>query len=127
MWVALENTFSHRSKTREIRLKDDLQLMKQGTIFVLEYGCTFKVLCDQLHAIGRLVDGINKMHWFFQGVGSKFLSFSTVQMALTLLPCFTNLVPKAKSFELFQKSLEQTALSSMAFTTTNRNPAKSNQ
>jgi hypothetical protein len=31
VWIALENTFSHHSKAREIRLKDDLQLMKRGT------------------------------------------------------------------------------------------------
>uniref|UniRef100_A0A2N9HB18 Integrase catalytic domain-containing protein n=1 Tax=Fagus sylvatica TaxID=28930 RepID=A0A2N9HB18_FAGSY len=55
VWIALENTFSHRSKAREIRLKDDLQLMKRSTRSVSEYA---------------------------------------------------HLVPKAESFELFQKSLE---------------------
>lgn len=31
VWITLENTFSHRSKTREIHLMDDLQLIKRGT------------------------------------------------------------------------------------------------
>ena len=51
VWLALENTFSHHSKTRELRLKDDLQLLKRGTKPVAEYASTFKTLCDQLHAI----------------------------------------------------------------------------
>uniref|UniRef100_A0A2N9IZ37 Reverse transcriptase Ty1/copia-type domain-containing protein n=1 Tax=Fagus sylvatica TaxID=28930 RepID=A0A2N9IZ37_FAGSY len=63
VWTALENTFSHRSKAREIRLKDDLQLMKRGTRPVTAYARAFKALCDQLHAIGRPVDGTDKTHW----------------------------------------------------------------
>uniref|UniRef100_A0A2N9GCL0 Integrase catalytic domain-containing protein n=1 Tax=Fagus sylvatica TaxID=28930 RepID=A0A2N9GCL0_FAGSY len=106
VWIALENTFSHRSKAREIRLKDDLQLMKRSTRTVSEYARAFKTICDQLHAIGRAVDGTDKVHWFLHGLGLKFSSFSTAQMALTPLPCFADLVPKAESFELFQKSLE---------------------
>ena len=126
VWVALENTFSHRSKAREIRLKDDLQLMKRGARFVSEYARAFKALCNQLHAIGRPVDGTDKVHWFLRGLGSEFSSFSTTQMALTHLPCFADLVPKAKSFELFQKSLELAAPSPAVFVATNSNLAKSN-
>ena len=125
--VALENTFSHRSKAHEIRFKDDLQLMKRGTRSVLEYVRAFKALRDQLHAIGRPVDGTDKVHWFLRGLGSEFSSFSTTQMALTLLPCFADLVPKAESFELFQKSLEPAAPSPTVFIATNSNLAKSNQ
>jgi hypothetical protein len=62
VWIALENTFSHRSKAREIRLKDDLQLMKRGTRTISEYARAFKTICDQLHAIGRAVDGTDKVH-----------------------------------------------------------------
>ena len=127
VWVALENTFSHRSKAREIRLKDDLQLMKRGTRSVSEYARAFKALCNQLHAIGRPVDGTDEVHWFLRGLGSEFSCFSTAQMALTLLPCFADLVPKAESFEIFQKSLEPTAPSPTTFTATNRNSARSNQ
>ncbi|XP_042976266.1 uncharacterized protein LOC122307438 [Carya illinoinensis] len=31
VWLALENSFSHISKTRELHIKDDLQLIKRGT------------------------------------------------------------------------------------------------
>ncbi|XP_075666058.1 uncharacterized protein LOC142635884 [Castanea sativa] len=116
VWTALENTFSHRSKAREIRLKDDLQLMKRGTRSVTAYARAFKALCDQLHAIGRPVDGTDKVHWFLRGLGPDFSSFSTAQMAQTPLPCFSDLVSKAESFELFQKSLEPPAHSAAAFT-----------
>ena len=118
VWTALENTFSHRSKAREICLKDDLLLMKCGTRPVTAYARAFKALCDQLHAIGRPVDGTDKVHWFLRGLGPDFSSFSTAQMAQTPLPCFPDLVSKAESFELFQKSLESPAPSAAAFTAT---------
>jgi hypothetical protein len=116
VWTALENTFSHRSKAREIRLKDDLQLMKRGTCPVTAYARAFKALCDQLHAIGRPVDGTDKTHWFLRGLGPEFSSFSTAQMAQTPLPCFPDLISKAESFELFQKSLESPMPTAAAFT-----------
>ena len=77
VWIALENTFCHRSKAREIRLKDDLQLKKRSTRTVSEYARAFKAICDQLHAIGRAIDGTDKVHWFLRGLGSEFSSFST--------------------------------------------------
>ena len=127
VWLTLENTFNHRSKAREICLKDDLQLMKRGTQTVKEYARAFKAICDQLHTIGRAVDGTDKVHWFLRGLGSEFSSFSMAQMALTLLPYFADLVPKAESFELFQKSLEPAAPSIAAFVASNRNPQQPNQ
>ena len=81
VWTALENTFSHRSKANEIRLKDDLQLMKHDTCPVTAYARAFKALCDQLHAISRPVDETDKVHWFLRGLGPDFSSFSTTQMA----------------------------------------------
>ena len=120
VWTALENTFSHRSKVREMCLKDDLQLMKRGSRPITAYARAFKALCDQLHAIGSPVDGIDKVHWFLRGLGPDFSIFSTTQMAQTPLPCFLDLVSKAESFELFQKSLESPTPSAIVFTTTSR-------
>ncbi|KAJ0093754.1 hypothetical protein Patl1_26985 [Pistacia atlantica] len=65
VWLALENSFSHISKTRELRIKDDLQLIKRGTRSVTEYSHSFKALCDQLTAMGCSVDDIDKVHWSF--------------------------------------------------------------
>ncbi|KAL6327530.1 hypothetical protein AAG906_021620 [Vitis piasezkii] len=64
VWTALENTFSHHSKAREMHLKDDLQLMKRGTRPVTAYTRAFKALCDQFHAIGRPIDGTDKLYYF---------------------------------------------------------------
>ena len=77
VWLALKNTFDHRSKAREIWLKDDLQLMRRETRSITEYARAFKVLYDELHAIGRPVDNTNKVHWFLCGLGLDFTSFST--------------------------------------------------
>ena len=61
-WLALENSFNCISKTCELRIKDDLQLIKRGTWSVTEYSCSFKALCNQLTAIGRSVDDTDKVH-----------------------------------------------------------------
>ena len=125
VWLALENIFSHRSKAREIQLKDDLQLMRRGTQSVTEYAWAFKALCDQLQAIGRPVNDTDKVHWFLCGLGSDFTSFSTAQMTQTPLPLFPNLVSKAKSFEFFQKSLDNHSPPTTAFTATNHDQPRS--
>ncbi|WKA07188.1 hypothetical protein VitviT2T_025044 [Vitis vinifera] len=62
VWLALENSFSHISKTRELRIKYDLQLIKHGPRSVTEYSRSFKALCDQLTAMGRSVDDTDKVH-----------------------------------------------------------------
>ncbi|KAJ0017559.1 hypothetical protein Pint_12202 [Pistacia integerrima] len=119
VWLALENSFSHISKTRELRIKDDLQLIKRGTRSVTEYSRSFKALCDQLTAMGCSVDDTDKVHWYLRGLGTDFANFSTAQMSLTPLPTFKDLVPKAESFEIFQKSLGSSSpISSRAFIAT---------
>ena len=112
--------FSHHLKTRELRLKDELQLMKRGTKPIAEYARAFKIICDQLHVIGRPVEDIDKVHWFLRGLGTDFSAFSTAQMALTPVPCFADLVSKGESFELFQPSLESSDSTPITFTATNR-------
>lgn len=68
VWTAHKNTFNHHSKAYEIRLKDDLQLMKHDTRSVTIYIHEFKTIYDQFCSIGRLVDGIDKFHWFLYGL-----------------------------------------------------------
>lgn len=70
VWLALETVFSHRSKAREIHLKDELQLMKRGSRPVTDFARAFKSLYDQFHATGRPVDSTNKVHWFLRGLGA---------------------------------------------------------
>ena len=63
-WQALEVSFSHRSKTRELQLKDELLLMQRGSQSVAEFFRVFKRLCDQLATIGCPVDDTDKIHWY---------------------------------------------------------------
>jgi len=115
VWTALESSFNHRSKIQEIHLKDDLQLLKRGSRNVTEYSRSFKALCDQLIAMGSPTDETDKIHWFLRGLGSEFVNFSTIQLSISPLPLFRNLVSKAESSEIFQKSLETSALLYAAF------------
>ncbi|KAJ0099888.1 hypothetical protein Patl1_21174 [Pistacia atlantica] len=68
-WTTLEASFSHRSKTRELQLKDKLQLMQRGSKSVAEFSRLFKGIYDQLAAI--------------------------------------DIVPKALSHEIFERSVSQ--------------------
>ncbi|KAF5462068.1 hypothetical protein F2P56_018108 [Juglans regia] len=62
VWNSLETAFSHKSKVRELQIKDELHLMKRGSCSVSEYSRVFKAHCDQLSAMGRLVDDTDKVH-----------------------------------------------------------------
>ena len=75
--------------------------MKRGNKPIAGYARIFKTICDQLHAIGKNSEDIEKVHWFLRGLNTDFSIFSTAQMVFTPLPCFVDLVPKAESFELF--------------------------
>ncbi|KAG6750920.1 hypothetical protein POTOM_045435 [Populus tomentosa] len=68
-WTALEASFSHRSKTHELQLKDELQLMQPGSKSVADFSHLFKGLYDQLAAIGRPIDDLDKFHWFLRALG----------------------------------------------------------
>ncbi|KAJ0043957.1 hypothetical protein Pint_18656 [Pistacia integerrima] len=109
VWNALEAAFSHKSKVRELQIKDELHLMKRGSRSVSEYSRVFKAHCDQLPAMGRPVDDTNKVHWYLRGLGHEFSSFSTSQLSLTPIPSFKDIVPKAESFDLFSKSIDNNA------------------
>ncbi|KAF9661936.1 hypothetical protein SADUNF_Sadunf18G0000900 [Salix dunnii] len=68
-WTVLESSFSHRSKTHELQIKDKLQLMQRGSKSVIEFSHLFKGLCDQLATIGRPIDDLDKAlsHEIFEG------------------------------------------------------------
>jgi hypothetical protein len=80
-WTALEASFSHISKTRELQLKDELQLMQRGSKLVAEFSRLFKGLCDQLASIGRPIDDLDKIHWFLRALGPDYKIFSTTMLS----------------------------------------------
>jgi len=80
-WTTLEASFSNRSKTRELQLKDELQLMQRGSKSVAEFSRLFKGLCDQLAAIGRPIDDLDKVHWFLRALGPDYKIFSTTMLS----------------------------------------------
>jgi hypothetical protein len=62
VWNALETAFSHKSKARELQIKDELHLMKRGSRSISEYSRVFKAHCDQLSAMGCPVEDTDKVH-----------------------------------------------------------------
>jgi len=101
----LEASFSNRSKTRELQLKDELQLMQRGSRFIAEFSRLFKGLYDQLAAIGRPIDDTDKVHWYLRALGPHYKIFSTTIMSQLPLPSFSDIVPKALSHEIFARSV----------------------
>ncbi|RVW74886.1 Retrovirus-related Pol polyprotein from transposon RE1 [Vitis vinifera] len=114
-WHALEVSFSHRSKTRELQLKDELQLMHRGSQSIAEFSRTFKGLCDQLAAIGRPIDDTDKVHWYLLSLGPDYKIFSTTMMSQLPLPSFAEIVPKALSHEIFERSVSHSYSNSANF------------
>ncbi|XP_073262680.1 uncharacterized protein [Populus alba] len=106
VWSTLETTFSHRSKSRELRFKDELQHIKKDTRSVVEYSREFKSICDQLAAMGHPIDDLDKIHWYLRGLGFVFSTFSTTQLSLPSLSSFMKIVPMVESYENFIKSLK---------------------
>ncbi|GFS35858.1 hypothetical protein Acr_00g0042540 [Actinidia rufa] len=106
-WTTLEAFFSHRSKTRELQLKDEFQLMHRGSKFVSDFSRLFKGICHQLADIGHPIDDLDKVHWFLRVLGPDYKIFSTTMLSQLLLPSFADIVPKALSHEIFERSLSQ--------------------
>jgi hypothetical protein len=114
-WLALEESFSNKSKTRELQLKDDLQMIRKGSWTIGEYAREFKNLCDQLNAMSCPIED-DKVLWFLHGVGASFYSFSMTMLSQTPIPTFKDVVHKAQSHVLFMKSLDDQSGYVTAFT-----------
>jgi hypothetical protein len=118
VWTVLDSIFSHRLKTHKIHLKNDLRFLKRGTRNVTKYSRTFKVLCDQLATIDHHVNDTDIIYWYLHDFGPEFANLSTIQLSLSSIPLFHDLVPKAKSSEIFQKFLKALVASLTVFTDT---------
>lgn len=55
--------------------------MQRGSQTVAEFSRKFKGLCDKLVAIGRLIDNMDKVHWFLRALGADFKIFFTTMLS----------------------------------------------
>ncbi|XP_031268089.1 uncharacterized protein LOC116126553 [Pistacia vera] len=76
--------------------------MQRGSQSIAEFSCTFKGLCDQLVAIGRPINDMDKVHWYLHALGLNYKIFSTTMMSQLPLPSFIEIVLKALSHEIFE-------------------------
>jgi hypothetical protein len=120
IWLALEAAYCNSSVERIQNLKDQLRQSTKGASSVTEYGHRFKLLCDQLSAIGSPVDESDKLHWFLRGLGTSFESFSTAVRTSRPAPAFRDLMAQAESHELFIQSLQGTSHPTIAFNAQSR-------
>lgn len=115
IWIALENTYSNASIERVQSLRDSLQQLTKGTSSVTEFSRKFKLICEQLAAIGHPVAETDKIHWFLRGLGPSYEGFSIAIRAIKPAPLFRDLVAQAESHDLFSQSLHGTTTPTAAF------------
>lgn len=105
IWVALEAAYSNASVERVQNLRDQLRLITKGEKTVAEFGRAFKLLCDQLAAIGHTPDPMEQRQWFLYGLGPSFESFSASIRSSGLQLSLADLLARAESHELFIRAL----------------------
>ena len=115
IWIALEHTYSNASIERVQSLRDSLQQLTKGASSVTEFSRKFKLLCEQIAAIGHPVAETDKIHWFLRGLGPSYEGFSIVIRAIKPAPLFRDLVSQAESHDLFSQSLHGTTTPTAAF------------
>lgn len=103
-WVTLEVVFS--SVSRQHQLREELFSLRRGDSSVKDYGKKFKLLCDQLNAVGRSVEESDKSHWFLRGLGVRFAGFADTRMAFSPIPAFRDLFHQAKQYDLMLRAME---------------------
>ncbi|KAI3785937.1 hypothetical protein L1987_45063 [Smallanthus sonchifolius] len=101
-------------------LRDSLQQLTKGTSSITEFSRQFKLLCEQLAAIGHPVAEIDKLHWFLRGLGPSYEGFSIAIRAIKPAPLFRDLVAQAESHDLFSQSLHGNVTPPAAFHAQNR-------
>nr|CAD1839536.1 unnamed protein product [Ananas comosus var. bracteatus] len=114
VWSTLENSFAQDSQAWEFELLQKLRLIKKGSHSQVDYFRHFKSVCDELTAIGKLVDDKTKVFSLLNGLGSKYESFTTT-MLKPPIPTFTKIIPLLQSHELRNKSHYDDVNHSMAF------------
>ncbi|KAJ0896607.1 putative RNA-directed DNA polymerase [Helianthus annuus] len=115
IWCALENAYSNASVERVQSLRDSLRQLTKGASSITVFSRRFRLLCEQLTAIGHPVADIDKLHWFLCGLGPSYEVFSTAIRATKPAPSFRDLVVQAESHELFLQSIHGTTAPPAAF------------
>ncbi|KAJ0939438.1 putative RNA-directed DNA polymerase [Helianthus annuus] len=115
IWCALETAYSNASVERVQSLRDSLRQLSKGTSSVTVFARRFKLICEQLAAIGHPVADIDKLHWFLCGLGPSYEVFSTALRATKPAPLFRDLVAQAESHELFLQSIHGAVTPPAAF------------
>lgn len=115
IWVALEEDYSNSSIERVQNLHKQLRQTLKCNKTIAEYGRNFKLLCDQLSAIGKKVEDAELLHWFLYGLRSSFETFSTTILSTRPASSLPELLAKAESHELFMRALHDSTAPTVAF------------
>ena len=98
VWTALSNSFAQESQEREFYLQQSIQMHQKGNYSMPDYIRIFKNLCDDLAAIGKLIDDRMKVFTLLKGLGPGYESFVTT-MLKPPIPSYRDLVPLLQGHE----------------------------
>lgn len=111
VWLALASHYNKSSLAREFELRRRLQLLSVKGKTFLVYCREFRILCDNLSAIGKPVDENMKIFTFLNGLGREYDPITTViQSSLSRLPpqTFNDVVLEISAFDAKLQSYEAT-------------------
>ncbi|KAF8392129.1 hypothetical protein HHK36_022471 [Tetracentron sinense] len=121
VWQALLDAFSQESQEREFYLQQQLSLYRKGNTPLVDYIRTFKLLCDDLAAIGKLIDDRKMASICFRGIQTRPLFlypsalftrkngvlFCTMKSAQAQTATHENQQPQKVSYHSQAKTLEK--------------------
>lgn len=99
VWQTLLNRFTQKSVAREFELRGKLQACQKRGRPLSDYLREYKLICDQLNAIGKPVDEITKVFGVLEGLGSEYENFRTTMYCLKPQPDYDEVISQLERFE----------------------------
>ncbi|KAF6171367.1 hypothetical protein GIB67_009508 [Kingdonia uniflora] len=93
VWTMHYETYSPKTKMRELQFREDLQFCKREYDNVKEYMRKYKSIYDSLSAMGAPMPEKEKNILFLKGLGQEYHTFVTTIRARPPLPSFREIIP----------------------------------
>lgn len=84
---------------KEFELRGKLQSCQKLNRPLTEYLREFKLICDQLNAIGKPVDEITKVFGILEALGSDYETFKTTMYCLKPEPSYEDVIAQLERYE----------------------------
>ena len=79
-------------KAKKMQLKDELNIVKKGSLYTNDYTSKIKSICELLASIGVIVDDDDKVESYLHGLTSSYKQFKTSIWTPENSPSFDDLI-----------------------------------